>query len=135
MNIAKAFVHVPTREGFGLVVSEAMWQSTPVIGSSIGGLKQQIINGKTGYIVDPLDDTAIASYMERILENPEEVKYLGENAEKHVRANFLLPELIKHYFILLRYYTRIDKDLPNFRLNELTYNEVINVIRPRPTYL
>ena len=135
MNIAKAFVHVPTREGFGLVVSEAMWQSTPVIGSSIGGLKQQIINGKTGYIVDPLDDTAIASYMERVLENPEEVKFLGENAEKHVRANFLLPELIKHYFILLRYYTRIDKDLPNFRLNELTYNEVINVIRPRPTYL
>ena len=135
MNIAKAFVHVPTREGFGLVVSEAMWQSTPVIGSSIGGLKQQIINGKTGYIVDPLDDTAIASYMERVLENPKEVKYLGENAEKHVRANFLLPELIKHYFILLRYYTRIDKDLPNFRLNELTYNEVINVIRPRPTYL
>ena len=135
MHMAKAFVHVPTREGFGLVVTEAMWHSTPVIGSSVGGLKQQIINGKTGYLVDPMDDTAIARSMERVLNNPEKVNYLGENAKKHVRANFLLPKMIKRYLILLRYYTGIDTNIPEFRLNELTYNEVINVIRPRPSYL
>ena len=88
-----------------------------------------------GYLVDPMDDTAIARSIERVLDNPEEVNYLGENAKKHVQANFLLPEMIKRYLILLRYYSRIDTNLPEFRLNELTYNEVINVIRFRPSYL
>ena len=131
MRIAKAFVHVSTREGFGLVVTEAMWQSTPIIGSSVGGLKLQVINGKTGYLVDPLDEIAIAKSMEQVLDNPEEAKKMGEIARKHVQDNFLLPELMRRYLSLLRYYTHIDMKIPEFRLNELTYSEVINVIRPR----
>ena len=38
MRIADCFVHVSTKEGFGLVVSEAMWQGTPVVGSKVGGI-------------------------------------------------------------------------------------------------
>ena len=38
MRIAKGFVHISTKEGFGLVVTEAMWQGTPVIGSRVGGI-------------------------------------------------------------------------------------------------
>ncbi|MBN1291179.1 MAG: glycosyltransferase [Candidatus Latescibacteria bacterium] len=135
MHLAKAFIHVSTREGFGLVVTEAMWQSTPVIGSNVGGIKLQVIDGETGYLVDPLDVTAIARYMDRLLENTEEAVTIGKKAQKYVRDNFLLPELIRRYFILLRYYTHIDIKTPDFRLNDLTYNEVINTIRPRPIYL
>ena len=135
MRIAKALVHISTREGFGLVVTEAMWQSTPVIGSSVGGIKLQVIDGKNGYLVNPGDETAIVRSMKRILSHPEEAKLLGENASKHIQTNFLLPELIRRYFILLRYYNRIDVDIPEFRINELTYSEVINIIRPRPSHL
>ena len=134
MHLAKVLIHVSTHEGFGLVVTEAMWHSTPVIGSNVGGIKLQVINGETGYLVDPLDVTAIARYMDRILENEEEAVALGENAQNFVRDNFLLPELIRRYFVLLRYYTHIDNKTPDFRLNDLTYNEIINTIRPRPVY-
>ena len=43
MALAHCFVHISTREGFGLVVSEAMWQGTPVIGSNVGGIKKQVV--------------------------------------------------------------------------------------------
>jgi len=39
------------REGFGLTVSEALWKKKPVIGGAVGGIKLQVINGVTGYLV------------------------------------------------------------------------------------
>lgn len=131
MNVAKAFIHVSTKEGFGLVVTEALWQSTPVIGSSAGGIKKQVIDGETGYVVKPADENEIAHAMERILENAEEASALGAHGREHVKNNFLLPELVGRYMKLLRYYINIDNAAPDFRLNDITYSEMLHVIRRR----
>jgi len=131
MHIARGFIHVSTREGFGLVVSEALWQGTPVIGSKVGGIVKQVIDNQTGYIVDPMDVDAIACKMSHLLDAPEETAEMGARGREHVRKYFLLPELIRRYFILLRSYTNVDRELPEFRLNDLTYSEVINVVRSR----
>ncbi len=40
------------REGFGLTVTEAMWKYQPVVGTSVTGLRAQIIDGQNGYIAD-----------------------------------------------------------------------------------
>ncbi|KPK21822.1 MAG: hypothetical protein AMJ76_01670, partial [Dehalococcoidia bacterium SM23_28_1] len=40
-----------TREGFGLTVTEAMWKGTPVIGGDCGGIRSQIQDGVSGYLV------------------------------------------------------------------------------------
>ncbi len=129
MKIAKGFVHISTKEGFGLVVSEALWQGTPVIGSKVGGIKLQVLDGQTGSLVDPLDAEAIAERMARLLDNPEEAKAMGILGREHVRKHFLLPELIKRYLVLLRFHTGVDRELPEFRLNELTYSEVMHAVR------
>ena len=39
------------KEGFGLTVTEAMWKRKPVIGGAVGGIKQQVIDGVTGFLV------------------------------------------------------------------------------------
>ena len=124
MALARCFVHVATREGFGLVVSEAMWQGTPVIGSNVGGIKKQIVNGQTGYIVDPRDTAQIASRMKSLLENEEEAEAMGAAAIEHVRETFLLPHLIKNHLILMRYYLEIDNKVPDFRINDMTFSEI-----------
>jgi trehalose synthase len=123
MNIARAFVHVSTREGFGLVVSEALWQGTPVIGSNIGGITKQVIDGKTGYLVDPNDVDAIATRMARVLEQPGEARSIGAAGCEHVRKHFLTPELVRRYVVLMRYYAGIDLEPPPFRLNDISYRE------------
>ncbi len=132
MRLARGFIHVSTREGFGLVVSEALWQGTPVIGSRVGGIVQQVVDGETGYLVDPLDVDAIATKMARILDAPEQTAQLGRQAQEHVRQNFLLPELVRRYLTLLRYYTGIDPDYPTFRMNPMSYRERLARLLPTP---
>jgi trehalose synthase len=131
MHIARGFVHVSTREGFGLVVSEALWQSTPVIGSRVGGITKQVLDNETGYLVDPNDVDAIAAKMAQLLDAPEEADHLGAQGREHVRKHFLLPELVRRYLILLRFYTGSNQELPEFRLNDLTYSETINVVKAK----
>jgi trehalose synthase len=131
MHLARAFVHVSTREGFGLVVSEAMWQATPVIGSRVGGIVKQVIDGKTGHLVDPMDEAAIAARMASVLEDPKAAAAMGRRAREHVRGRFLLPELIRRYLVLLRFHSGLNRKPPEFRLNEIAYTELINHVRPR----
>jgi trehalose synthase len=135
MCVARGFIHVSTREGFGLVVSEALWQGTPVIGSRVGGIMTQVLDGKTGYLVNPMDVNAIAAKMARFLDYPDEATVLGAKGREHVRKYFLLPELIRRYLIILRSYTNVDRRMPEFRLNDLTYSEVISVVRAKHLYL
>jgi trehalose synthase len=134
MRYCRCFVHVSTREGFGLVVTEAMWQGAPLIGSNAGGIAMQVVDGETGYVVEPRDSDALAGHMKRLVEDRELAEAMGEKGRSRVRENFLLPELARRYVKLLRYYTRVDREMPEFRLSDLTYSEVINVMRPRPPF-
>jgi trehalose synthase len=114
MKVARLFIHISTKEGFGLVVTEALWQGTPVIGSTVGGIRQQVINGKTGYLVNPNNLNDIVIFMKYLLNATEERERLGYNAIEYVRENFLITTLIKKYLILMRFLLGID--FPYFRI-------------------
>ncbi len=90
------------REGFGLTVSEAGWKGTPVIGSKVGGIKLQIIDGKTGYLVGNIKECA--DKIIYLLENPTEGEKLGLNAKKYIQKKFILPRLLRDH---LRIYTSL----------------------------
>jgi len=124
MKIAHCFVHVSTKEGFGLVVTEAMWQGTPVIGSKVGGITQQIIHKKNGFLVEPLDAEKIAAFIEILITNPKVRTKMSVEAVNHVRTHFLLPNLVKNYILLMRYFLEIDNHPPAFRFNGISYNEI-----------
>lgn len=117
MRIANQFVHVSTKEGFGLVVTEALWQGTPVIGSNVGGISQQVIDNETGFLVEPFDVDQIKEKMKYMLLNPKESRMIGKQGMEHVRENFLLPSLLEKYLTLMRHYLGIDKNQPIFKIN------------------
>lgn len=81
------------REGFGLTVAEAMWKGTPVIGGKAGGIKTQIINDKTGYLVSSIKQCA--QRIVYLLEHPDIAEKIAENGREYVRKNFLLPRLLR----------------------------------------
>ena len=114
MKLADVFIHISTKEGFGLVVTEAMWQGTPVIGSKVGGIRLQVINDKTGYLVNPFEIDKIKTFIKHILKNNEEKKKLGYFAVEHIRENFLVTRLVKRYLILMRFLLGID--FPYFKI-------------------
>ena len=80
------------REGFGLVVSEALWKGTPVVAGKAGGLPMQMPVGVGGYLVETVDGAA--NRMVQLLRNPEEARHLGELGRRHVTQHFLTPRLI-----------------------------------------
>jgi trehalose synthase len=84
---ANVVVQKSIREGFGLVVSEAMWKAKPVIGSDVGGIRLQIIDGETGYLVDDVD--GCAKRIVDVLADHEEANEMGRVARAFVRERFL----------------------------------------------
>lgn len=90
---ADVVVQKSIREGFGLVVTEAMWKGQPVVAGNVGGITKQIKDGSNGFLVNNVEECA-----ERIiylLESPEEKKKMGEKARETVAKNFLMPRLLR----------------------------------------
>jgi trehalose synthase len=87
------------REGFGLTVSEALWKKKPVIGGAVGGIKVQVINGVTGYLVHSPEGAA--RRITELLANAGLRKRLGENGYLHVKQNFLITRHIRDYMLVM----------------------------------
>jgi trehalose synthase len=88
-------------EGFGLTVAEAMWKGRPVVATRVGGIQDQIEDGRTGILVDPLDLRAFGEQVSVLLEDPHAAERIGEAARERVRARFLAPRHLGQYVDLL----------------------------------
>lgn len=91
-------VQKSTREGFGLVVTEALWKGQAVVGGNVGGIPLQIIDGETGFLVDDYEECAERARF--LLQNPEIADEMGERAREHVRENFLITRHLADYLRL-----------------------------------
>jgi trehalose synthase len=87
------------REGFGLTVAEALWKKKPVIGGAVGGIKLQIINGVTGFLVHSPEGAA--NRIGELLSNGRLRDRMGENGFQHVRQNFLVTRQVKDYLLTM----------------------------------
>lgn len=87
------------KEGFGLTVTEAMWKRKPVIGGATGGIRKQIIDGVTGYLVHSVEGTA--RRIIDILNDPKHAELIARNGFEHVRNNFLLTRHLKDYMLVM----------------------------------
>lgn len=86
------------REGFGLVVSEALWKARPVVASAVGGIPLQVEHERTGLLCRTIEGAAWG--VKRLLNNPEYAAWLGKNGKEHVRQHFLLTRHLRDYLLL-----------------------------------
>lgn len=75
-------------EAFGKVAIEAMAMKKPVIATAHGGSLETVIDGKTGWLVPPLNADALAKAITHALRFPRECVSFGENGREHVSQNF-----------------------------------------------
>ncbi len=87
------------REGFGLTVSEALWKKKPVVGGAVGGIKLQIVNGFTGFLVHSPEGAA--ERIAQLLRDRKLRERLGENGYLHVKQNFLVTRNLKDYLLTI----------------------------------
>ncbi|RJQ31689.1 MAG: glycosyltransferase [Actinobacteria bacterium] len=81
------------KEGFGLVVSEALWKQTPVVAGKAGGIVLQMHHELGDYLTETIEETA--KKVCHLLKNPGLAQELGAIGKKQVMEHFLMPRMIK----------------------------------------
>jgi D-inositol-3-phosphate glycosyltransferase len=77
-NAADVFVTTPWYEPFGITPVEAMACARPVIGAEVGGIKDTVVDGSTGFLVPPRDAQAVAARLLVLQRNPALQRAMGE---------------------------------------------------------
>ena len=75
-------------EGFGLVFLEANACGKPVIGGRTGGIPEAIVDGKTGFLVEPESVADIADRLKTLLTDREVATEMGRQGRTRVTAHF-----------------------------------------------
>jgi len=97
--ISRVVVQKSIREGFGLVVSEALWKGTPVVAGRAGGIPLQFGDGDGGILVDSVDQCAQAIL--QLLDRPDEARDRGRRGRERVGQHFLIPRLLLNEVMLM----------------------------------
>jgi trehalose synthase len=87
---ATVVVQKSLAEGFGLTVAEAMWKQKPVIGSRVGGIQDQIVDGESGVLVDPENHRELGRAITELVADRGRAARLGVAARQRV-CNAYLP--------------------------------------------
>lgn len=88
LNEMDIFVVPSINESFGVAAVETMACEIPVIASSVGGLKEVIVDKETGYLVPKKDHKEIAKYLKKLILDKNLRTSLGENGRKRVLENY-----------------------------------------------
>jgi len=97
------FVLSSVSEACPMVILEAMAMERPVVATDVGGVREQITDGKHGLVVPRSDPAAMADRIETLLTDGDECQRLGTNARQRVVEEFSLPTIANH---LLSVYER-----------------------------
>lgn len=81
---AYTILYPPFNEDWGLIPLEAMAFEKPVIAVNRGGPRETVVDGQTGFLVDP-DPQAFAHAMATLADHPEWVHRMGARARLHMR--------------------------------------------------
>jgi glycosyltransferase involved in cell wall biosynthesis len=88
-NKAKLIVYAPYDEPFGLVPLESLSCGTPVVGVNEGGVKETVIDGKTGILTER-DENVFAEEVVKLLSNEQKINKLGKQSVKIINNNWTL---------------------------------------------
>jgi trehalose synthase len=91
-SLANVVIQKSIREGFGLVVAEALWKARPVVAGRVGGIPMQVAAGG-GILIDTVPEAAAACT--KLLKDPEFAGEMGRQGKEHVREHYLTPRLLR----------------------------------------
>ena len=79
LKAADIFVHPSQREGLGIAALEAMASGLPLVTSNVQGIKDYVMNNKTGFVCEPNDINAYCSALQKLIDDEELRKQFGRN--------------------------------------------------------
>jgi glycosyltransferase involved in cell wall biosynthesis len=84
-------------EGFGLVLVEAMAAGLPVVATDVGGVREVLVDGKTGIIVPAASEEELVMGIDYFLRHPHLAYQYGENGRDHAMAKFSRKQMLHRH--------------------------------------
>jgi len=100
LSIMDIFLMTSISEGTPVVILEAMAMEIPVIAPNVGGISEQILDGKTGFVIPPSNNDATLMALQVLLSNTELRDEMGKAGRERAGALFSLQKCIKSHYDL-----------------------------------
>ncbi len=88
-------------EGTPGSVMEASASGLPVVSTLHGGIREAVVHGVTGFLVEEKDETGMAEYMIQLFEDPELAREMGLKGRKHMQEHYEQKDQIWMQYVLL----------------------------------
>ena len=88
LSISEVCVLSSVSEGFSNAILEYMAASRPVVATDVGGAREAIVHGESGYLVPAGDDEGMADHIVSLLVQPENARSIGERGRQRVVEKF-----------------------------------------------
>ena len=88
LSISDVCVLSSSSEGFSNSILEYMAAGRPVVSTDVGGAREAIVHGQTGYLVPPGNHEALAGHISSLLLAPELASAMGERGRRLVSEKF-----------------------------------------------
>ena len=82
-------------EPYGFVILESFRDSTPVVGSNIGGIPELIEHGYNGFLFEPGNTAELKSILENLIKNPSELERLSKGAFESAKKYDINDHIVK----------------------------------------
>ncbi|GAB4260869.1 MAG: glycosyltransferase [Thermoleophilia bacterium] len=88
-------VAIPSRwEGLPYLLLDAMANALPVVGASVGGLREAVEDGVSGRLVEPNDAPAFAAALKDLVQDKELRRRMGRHAQERARKRYRLDRMV-----------------------------------------
>ncbi len=94
------FVLPSRREGFPMVLLEAMACGLPVIATRVGDIDRIIEHGVSGLVVEPADTAALQQALQTVLAEPDRAQRMGTAARERVERRFSSARMAREYLAI-----------------------------------
>jgi glycosyltransferase involved in cell wall biosynthesis len=88
LKVLDLFVISSNKEGFCLAATEAILSGLPIVATTVGGLPDQIIDGKTGFLVQYGDRDALKKKILTLLQSPQSMKTMGAKGREYLLRRY-----------------------------------------------
>ncbi len=95
LNLIDIFVLSSDWEGFPMTILEAMASGKPVVCTDVGGNREAVVNGETGFIVPPRDIKFLSESLFKLIQYTDLRKEMGERGKERFLKNFTVDVMVK----------------------------------------